>query len=168
MKYPLSTLAAICALAAAPSAFAGRPLAAAVDDFMDRLDEHLTVSLAGGDVKARFSGTFDLEAYSLPQPAPGLIFSERYSLLNPRLTLFFDAQLGPHFYIFLQARADQGFDPGYEPSRLALDEYAFRYTPWDDGRVSVQFGKFATVFGSWATRHGSWENPVVYQFEIRK
>ena len=135
--------------------------AATSDEYFDKLDDFLTVNLLQGNVRARLSGTIDLEAYSLPQPAPGLLFTERYSLFNPRLTLFFDAQLGPHVYAFVQARADQGFDPGYLPYRVAVDEYAIRYTPWEDGRLSIQAGKFATVFGTWAQRHGSWESPFI-------
>jgi hypothetical protein len=135
--------------------------AATSDELLDKLDDFLTVNLLHGNVRARLSGTIDLEAYSLPQPAPGLIYTERYSLFNPRLTLFFDAQIGSRVYAFIQARADQGFDPGYVPSRVAVDEYAIRYTPWEDGRLSVQIGKFATVFGTWSQRHGSWDSPFI-------
>ncbi len=135
--------------------------AASVDELFDKFDQALTLSLADGKVRIRLSGLMDLEAYSLPQPAPGLIFTERYSLFNPRLTLFFDAQIGPHVYAFVQGRADQGFDPGYRPGRVALDEYAVRYTPWGDGRISVQVGKFATVFGDWAPKHSSWDTPFI-------
>ena len=140
---------------------ASAPCLAAVDDFLDRVDQALTLSLAGGNVKARLSGLIDLEAYSLSQPAPGLLFTERYSLFNPRLSVFLDLQLGPHVYAFVQARADQGFDPGYNSYRVAADEYAIRYTPWDDGRLSMQIGKFSTVLGSWANRHSSWDNPFI-------
>ncbi|MEI6724083.1 MAG: hypothetical protein WCO67_25250 [Betaproteobacteria bacterium] len=135
--------------------------AATSDEYFDKLDDFLTVNLLQGKVRARLSGTIDLEAYSLPQPAPGLIYTERYSLFNPRLTLFFDAQIGPHVYVFVQGRADQGFDPGYLPYRVAADEYAIRYTPWEDGRLSVQAGKFATVFGTWSQRHASWDSPFI-------
>ena len=154
MKMHSLGFAAICFAASAAHA-------ATSDAYLDRLDDFLTVNLLQGNVRARLSGTIDLEAYSLPQPAPGLIYTERYSLFNPRLTLFFDAQIGPHIYAFAQARADQGFDPGYLPARAALDEYAIRYTPWDDGRLSFQIGKFATVIGNWAQRHGSWDSPFI-------
>ena len=134
---------------------------ATMDEVFDKVDSALTFDAFHGAVRMRLSGLIDLEAYSLPQPAPGLIFTERYSLFNPRLTLFFDAQIGPHIYAFVQGRADQGFDPGYLPERVALDEYAIRYTPWDDGRMSVQIGKFATVFGNWAPKHSSWDTPFI-------
>ena len=42
-----------------------------------------------------------------------------------------------------------------------MDEYALRYTPWNDGRLNIQAGKFATVFGRWVERHLSWDNPFV-------
>ena len=150
-------LAAICLAACTASS----ARAATMDDRFDKLDQALTLSLFDGGLRTRLSGLIDLEAYSLPQPAPGLIFTERYSLFNPRLTLFFDAQIGPHIFAFTQARLDQGFDPGTEPYRVALDEYAIRYTPWDDGSLSVQIGKFATVFGDWAPKHSSWDTPFI-------
>ena len=140
---------------------AGASVASAADDWLDKLDDALTVSAANDSVRLRLSGTIDLEAYALPQPSPGLLFTERYSLFNPRLTLFLDEQLGPHVYAFAQVRVDQGFDPGSRDARLALDEYAIRFTPWDDGRFNLQIGKFATVVGNWAPRHGSWENPFI-------
>src|SRR5207244_5868745 len=40
-------------------------------------------------------------------------------------------------------------------------EYALRITPLDDGRFTLQIGKFATVVGNWVPRHLSWENPFV-------
>ena len=42
-----------------------------------------------------------------------------------------------------------------------MDEYALRWTPWDDGRLSLQAGKFANVIGNWTARHQSWENPFI-------
>lgn len=157
MKKYFLPLATACLTAGAASA--EHPVS--TDELFDKLDQALTFSIADGKVRMRLSGLIDLEAYSLPQPAPGLIFTERYSLFNPRLTLFFDAQIGAHLYAFAQARADQGFDPGYDRGRFALDEYAIRYTPWDDGRLSVQIGKFATVFGDWAPKHSSWDTPFI-------
>ena len=44
---------------------------------------------------------------------------------------------------------------------MLFRSYALRFTPWDDGRLSIQAGKFATVFGRWVTRHLSWDNPFV-------
>lgn len=157
MKKQALRFSAICLAAYAASA----TQAATVDDLFDKLDQALTLSLADGNVRMRLSGLIDIEAYSLPQPAPGLIFTERYSFFNPRLSLFFDAQIGPRLYAFMQARVDQGFDPGYRTERVALDEYAIRYTPWEDGRLSIQLGKFATVFGDWAPRHSSWDTPFI-------
>ncbi len=78
--------------------FAARDLRA--DDFLDRLDEKLTLSTADDQFRARLSGTLDLEFYHFDQPAPGLIDSGSDDLFNPRLTLFLDAQLGPAIYFF--------------------------------------------------------------------
>lgn len=133
----------------------------AAEDFLDRVDEALTVSAFHEQVRARLSGTLDLEAYHFDFPAPGLLFTKDDALFNPRLTLFLDVQIGPRIYVFAQARADRGFDPADHDAEVRLDEYALRFTPWEDGRFNFQIGKFATVVGNWATRHGSWENPFI-------
>jgi hypothetical protein len=147
-------------------------VAQAVDDFLDRLDEALTISAFHDQLRARVSGLLDLEYYHFPQPPPGLINSRDHDLFNPRLSLFLDAQIGPHVYFFLQSRLDTGFDPTDRTEQLRpnvsgrradlrADEYALRVTPWSDGRVSLQVGWFATVVGTWVERHLSWENPFV-------
>ena len=131
------------------------------DDFLDRVDDTLTLSGWHETVRARLSGAIDLEYYQLPSPAPGLIFSNKRSLFNPRLSLFLDAQLGPSLYLFAQSRADRAFDPSDEGARVRLEEYALRLTPWADGSLNVQIGKFATVVGNWVGRHDSWSNPFI-------
>lgn len=136
------------------------PLARA-DDPLDRLDEMLTFNLLGGDVRVRLSGTLDLEGYHVQQPPPGLIYTDQHWLVNPRLTTYLDAQIGPYVYAFAQARVDRGFDPTDGGSETRLDEYAVRVSPWEDGRLSVQLGKFNTVVGSWGSRYSSWDNPFV-------
>lgn len=131
------------------------------EDIMDRVDEALTFSMMGDRVRVRLSGTLDLEYYHLDQPPSGLFDTSLHDLFNPRLTFFLDAQLGPHVYVFAQARVDRGFDPAANGPRMRADEYALRYTPWDDGRFSVQIGKFAPVIGNWMSRHLSWDNPFI-------
>jgi hypothetical protein len=140
---------------------AGAVSAGAADEFFDRLEERLTWSAREGGARARISGTLDVEAYFLPQPAPGLIDATDHALFNPRLSVFFDAQLGPPIYIFAQARADRGFDPTGERVHARLDEYAIRLTPWRDARLNLQVGKFGTVVGNWVARHTSWANPFI-------
>jgi len=132
-----------------------------VDDFLDRLDSTLTLSAFHDNFRARLSGTLDLEIYNFDQPAPGLIDSNIDTLFNPRLTLFLDAQIGSKIYFFAQSRLDRGFDPSDHGAQVRLDEYALRVTPWEDGRFTVQIGKFATVVGNWVPRHLSWENPFI-------
>ena len=146
---------------AACAALMSVPAIARAVDILDRVDDALTWSTADGIGRARLSGLFDLEEYALPDPAPGLIDSEKSSLFNPRLSLFLDAQWGPHLYAFVQARADHGFDPNDGSLRARLDEYAVRWSPDPAGRFNVQVGKFATVVGSWAERHDSWTNPFI-------
>jgi len=132
-----------------------------IDDVFDRLDNALTVSLFQDNLRVRLSGTLDLEFYNFEQPAAGLIDSRTDNLFDPRLTLFLDAQLGSQIYFFAQSRVDRGFDPTDHGADIRLDEYALRITPWQDGRFSLQIGKFATVVGNWVPRHLSWDNPFI-------
>src|SRR6266478_3322856 len=132
-----------------------------IDDVFDRLDNALTMSLFQDNLRVRLSGTLDLEFYNFEQPTPGLIDSRTDNLFNPRLTLFLDAQLGAQVYFFAQTRVDRGFDPTDQGADIRLDEYAVRITPWQDGRFSLQVGKFATVVGNWVPRHLSWDNPFI-------
>lgn len=133
----------------------------AADDFLDRVEEALTFSARDGRVRAKLSGTLELEGYRVQLPAPGVIDTADGSLLEPRLTMFLDAQFGPRVYVFAQARADHGFDPGERAAQMRLDEYALRFAPWGRGGLSLQVGRFATSVGNWATRHGSWANPFI-------
>src|SRR5450759_5171047 len=149
----------LCALSLC--VFACTAYALDTEDFLDQLDTALTVSAFHDNLRARLSGTLDLEIYHFEQPAPGLIDSKVDTLFNPRLTLFLDAQLGSQFYFFAQTRIDRGFDPTDHGTDIRLDEYAFRITPWEDGRFTLQAGKFATVVGNWVPRHLSWENPFI-------
>ena len=130
-------------------------------DFLDDANQTLSLNLFHDQLRLRLSGTFDLESYFLDQPPPGLIFTDREFLLNPRLTLFLFTQIGPHVFSFVQARVDRGFDPSDGGAQVRLDEYAIRVSPWEDGRATVQAGKFATVVGNWVPRHYSWDNPFI-------
>ena len=131
------------------------------DDLLDRVDTALSMAAFQDNVRLRLSGTIDLEGYHFQQPAPGLIDSNIDNLFNPRLTLFLDAQIGSQVYVFVQSRLDRGFDPSDHGAQVRLDEYALRFTPWKDGRFTLQVGKFATVVGNWVPRHLSWENPFI-------
>jgi hypothetical protein len=134
---------------------------ALAQDFLDRVDESLSLTAAHENVRVHLSGLLDLELFRLDQPPLGLINTDDRFLFNPRLSLFLDAQLGPHVYFFMQSRIDRGFDPADAGAQVRLDEYALRVTPWDDGRFNLQVGKFATVVGNWVQRHHSWENPFI-------
>jgi hypothetical protein len=133
----------------------------AADDFLDRVDEALTMTAFHDNVRARLSGLIDVEIFRVDQPPLGLIDTNEHFLFNPRLSLFLDAQLGPRVYVFVQSRVDRGFDPIDDSVGIRLDEYALRITPWEDGRFNLQIGKFATVIGNWIQRHHSWENPFI-------
>ena len=139
----------------------GVTITRATGDYFDRVEDALTWSVLEDRVRARVSGTFDAEEYAVQLPAPGLIQAAGSKLFSPRLTVFLDAQFGRHVYVFAQSRTDRGFDPGRETFRARLDEYAVRVTPWRDGRLSVQIGRFASVVGSWTARHGSWSEPFI-------
>ena len=106
----------------------------------------------------RLSGTKDLEAYFIDQPSARPSSSPdraTFSSLNPRLWHLSssDGQIGPYISSFVQARLDRGFDPSDGGAQVRLDEYAVRVSPWEDGRATIQAGKFATVVGNWVPRH---------------
>jgi len=128
--------------------------------WLDSLDDKLSLRSKDGLFRADLTGLFDLEGYYVDQRPPGLLY-ENESFVNYRLTFFLDAQLGSHFYVFVQARLDRGFNPGETDFEARADEYLLRWTPWDDDRLNLQFGKFATVVGSWVQRHDSWQNPLI-------
>ncbi len=132
-----------------------------IDGLIDRLDESLRLSAFDDTLRLRLSGTLDFEAYYFSNPAPGLIDTTAHDLVNPRLSLFLDAQAGSQFYFFSQVRVDRGFDPSDDGVRVGIDEYALRATPWTSGIFNVQIGKFATVAGTWVERHLSWDNPFI-------
>jgi hypothetical protein len=133
----------------------------AQDDWLDKLDDALTFNAFDRNLRIHLSGLADLEGYTFQRPAPGLIDTDKNLLFNPRLTLYLDGQIGPYVYVFAQARVDRGFDPSDHDGQIRADEYAIRVTPWEDGRFSIQLGKFGTVVGNWARRYDSWENPFV-------
>jgi hypothetical protein len=133
----------------------------AADDFLDQVDDALTINAFQGNVRARLSGLIDLEVFRIDQPPPGLIETNHHFLANPRLSLFLDAQLGTHVYLFVQSRADRDFDPSDQDARIRLDEYALRINPWEADCFDLQIGKFATVIGNFVQRHLSWENPFI-------
>lgn len=145
-----------CALSLAVATFSANGQA-----WLDQVDEALHVESKTGWFRTDLSGTLDLEGYYVDQRPPGLIFPDDNEYFNPRLSLFLDAHFGQHFYSFVQARIDRGFDPGAKDYDTRFDEYLLRYTPFDEPWVNVQVGKFATVFGEWVNRHDSWNSPFI-------
>ena len=131
------------------------------DEFLDRLEQTLTFSAFDAAFRFRLSGTVDLETYHFTRPTPALIEADGHFVFNPRLILFADAQLAARIYFFAQARFDRGFDPSEGAAEARLDEFAFRITPWGDGRFNLQIGRFTAVVGNWMERHLSWENPFI-------
>lgn len=128
--------------------------------WLDVVDDSLTLRSGNGFFRSDLTGLLDLEGYYVDQRPPGLLFEDE-SFFNPRLSLFLDTRLGEHFYAFVQGRFDHGFDPGEKNFDARADEYLLRWIPWNDSRLNVQFGKFATAVGSWVQRHDSWENPLI-------
>ncbi len=135
--------------------------ASAQTAILDELGERLRWASADGRAQVQLSGLFDIEGYRLDQQPPGLIFGGNNDFANPRLWLFLDGRLGDHLSNTVQLRADRGFDPREDSASVRFDEYRLRYTPFDDARVAVEIGKFATVFGNWVARHDSWLNPLI-------
>jgi len=115
------------------------------DDFLEQVHEALSINDSNHQLHLQLSGLIDLETYLIDQPAPGLIYTDDDVLFNPRLTLFLDAQVGSHIYVFAQARADRGFDPSDQGAQVRLDEYFVRYSFGKDVRINFQVGQFATI-----------------------
>jgi hypothetical protein len=128
-------------------------------DVFEKIHDALSINDSNDRFHFQLSGLVDLEAYFIDQPAPGLIFTDRDFLLNPRLWLFLDAQIGSTIYIFAQTRVDRGFDPSDQGAQIRLDEYFLRYSPARN--LNLQIGQFATVVGNWVARHDSWHNPLI-------
>jgi hypothetical protein len=128
-------------------------------DFLEKAQDALSLSDSDHRFHLQLSGLFDLETYFIDQPPPALILTDKDFLLNPRLTLFLDAQIGSKIYVFAQTRVDRGFDPTDGGAQLRLDEYFVRYSPATS--VNFQIGQFATVVGNWVSRHDSWQNPFI-------
>jgi hypothetical protein len=128
-------------------------------DFFEKVHDTLSLNDSQDRFHFQLSGLADLECYLIDHPAPGLIFSNQDFLLNPRLTLFLDAQIGSKIYVFAQTRVDRGFDPSDDGAQIRLDEYFLRYSPAKN--INVQVGQFATVVGNWVARHDSWQNPFI-------
>jgi len=127
----------------------------------DKLDDSLFFQSRNGVFRSDLSGLLDLEGYYIDQRPPGMIFGNNDEFFNPRLSLFLDTRLGPHLYSLVQARVDRGFDPRARVRSARFDEYLLRWTPFEDARLNLQAGKFATVFGAWVPRHDSWNNPFI-------
>ena len=128
-------------------------------DFLEKIHNAFSLNDPENRFHLQLSGLADLEAYSIDQPVPGLIFSEHDFLLNPRLTLFVDLEVGSNIYFFAQTRVDRGFDPSDRGAQIRLDEYFLRYSPTKN--FHLQIGQFATVVGNWVGRHDSWQNPFI-------
>jgi hypothetical protein len=128
-------------------------------DFFEKVHDALSLNDSHDRFHLQLSGLLDLETYFIDQPAPALIFTDNDFLLNPRLRLFLDAQIGSNIYVFAQTRLDRGFDPSDEGAQIRLDEYFVRYSPTKN--VNFQIGQFATVVGNWVARHDSWQNPFI-------
>lgn len=135
--------------------------AARGDDWMDNLDESLRVSFFKGAVTAQLSGLMDMEGYYIQQPATAFYQTGGNYLLNPRLTLNFDAQITPAVYAFVETRVDRGFDPSDRDLEVRPDQYAITYKPLSEVPVQIEAGKFASVVGTYSERYDSWTNPFI-------
>jgi hypothetical protein len=134
-------------------------VATARGDFLEKVHDALSLNDSRDRFHFQLSGLVDLEGYLMDQPAPALLYSTRNFLLEPRLRLFLDGQIGSKIYLFAQTRVDRGFDPSDDGAQVRLDEYFLRYSPAKN--VNFQIGQFATVVGNWVARHDSWQNPFI-------
>lgn len=137
-------------------------LSASAQDFLESVDEALTISSPDQTVRADLSGLLDLELYAPETPAMGLLDTDDEVFFNPRLILFLDLQATKHLRGHVQARVDRGFDPGFAVDGQArLDEYFLEWKPLEKNWINFRLGKFATAFGQWTERRLSWDNPFI-------
>jgi hypothetical protein len=116
------------------------------DEVLDRLDTALTLSAFQDSLRARLSGTLDLEFYNFEQAAPGLINSDQDNLFNPRLTLFLDTQLARNF-ISRRTGSTAGSTRD-EALRFAWMNTRFELRPGGMGVLRCRLAT-ATVVGNW-------------------
>ena len=129
------------------------PMHVGAEGWMDRVQERLAFGSSDGSIRARISGSVELEAYAIGTPVSDLVFAD-HDFVNPRLVVYLDAQVGESLYVFGQARLDRRFDPTDKGSlRPRLDELAVRWTPGGSQKLTFQLGQFATVVGQWPRRH---------------
>lgn len=131
-------------------------------EFLDAIDDRLTLASEDQAFRVDLAGLLDLELYAPDQPAMGLLNTDDDLFFNPRLTLLFDVQATDHLRGHLQMRTDRGFDPGFAPDgQTRLDEYFIEWKPLEKSWINFRLGKFATAFGAWTQRRLSWENPFI-------
>lgn len=136
--------------------------AATAQEFLESVDESLTLATPNRMFRADLSGQIDLELYAPETPAMGLLNTDDDLFFNPRLTLFLDLQATEHLRAHAQMRVDRGFDPGFAPDgQTRLDEYFLEWKPFEKSWINFRLGKFATAFGSWTQRRLSWDNPFI-------
>src|SRR3954468_13270303 len=79
-------------------------------DFLEKIHNAFSLNDPENRFHLQLSGVADLGAYSTDHPSPGFIFSDHDFLLNPRLTLFVDLEVGSNIYFFAQTPVDRGLD----------------------------------------------------------
>lgn len=140
---------------------AGAVLPLPAQDWLEASGEHLQFHSANGNLRARVGVLLELEAQHRDDPVAEIPAGDEAWLFAPRLTLNLDLQAGESTYLFVQARADRGFDAYDQPLEVRLDEYAVRFALLPHGRLNLQAGKFATVVGNWVARHDTRRNPFI-------
>src|SRR5438477_10333384 len=85
------------------------PQASRAQDWLDSVEDNLTVKSRNGWFRSDLTVSLDLEGYYVDQRAPGLLYADQ-SFINPRADFFVDTKLGEQFYSLFQARLDRGFD----------------------------------------------------------
>lgn len=129
---------------------------------LDRVSELLHQESAGGALRASLSLVADSLVLAAEPTAQGSLIEDDEAFFQPRLSAFLDVEIGRHFLLHGQMRADRGFDPGSAPGgQVRLDEWYLQWNVLGDDRLKIRAGKFATAFGSWVNRHLSWDNPLV-------
>jgi hypothetical protein len=105
-------------------------------------------------VQAYLQPSVEAVVWAGDHPTPGLGNWDDDAFFAPRLRLKADASAGSLWFLHVNTALDRGFDPGSRADgETRLDEAFLRLRPFEDERLNIQLGKFASFFGGWIPQH---------------
>jgi hypothetical protein len=109
-----------------------------------------------------FRPSLETVVWASDRPAPAFFESDDSAFIAPRLLLDVDGSVGESWFGHMSVSVDRGFDPiGDEDGEIRLDEIFLRWQAFEDQRLNLQIGRFATVFGASQAGHDFFDNPFM-------